>query len=490
MKKRIFLLIIFIGVFLLLPSIVFADIDTLWTDIFASPNFACGFSVLEAENGDYIFCGAYQEEDLDNLMVGRVNSFGDTIWVRIYDFPFQGLEQGRDIIDIGNDDYIIVGYHIVNLKWDIMLVKVDGGGEIVWKRFYDFGADESAYGVCQTRDGGYLIVGRTSSFDAIGFDIFLVKTDSIGEVQGTYLYKSDGMYEAAYGVDTTADGGYIVACESDSASLLRFDADGNLLWKYGSGGMAYYAVKTRENGEYVAVGAIEREGYYGVYYNLKVSLVNDNGYAYNSRDYGPVDYWTFGYGLDITGDGGYIIAGNTGDGLLNERVYILKTDGDLNELWSRVYGTDADWKYSAARSIKETFDGDYIAVGYRDEGLWLLKLGEVQDVVPDDSTNIPNNYITLTSYPNPFNSETTIKFKIPSGSDNGIVDGDNISKPQRVKLSIYDLFGRKIAQLIDNNLTPGEHSITWNAKNLPSGIYFYRLSSNNKSITKKMVLLK
>ena len=208
MKRKVTLLIL--GMLFLLPSILYGDIDTLWTKYFDSDmGTDKGYSVLEAENGDYIFCGVY---GLTDLIVGRVDSAGDSIWTNIYSYPMEGSVQGRDIIDIGDGNYVIAGFHIVNLKWDMMLAKINGEGNAIWTRFYDFGADESAYGVCQTRDGGYLIAGRTSSFDAIAFDVFLVKTDSIGEVQGTYLYKSDGGWDAAYGVDTTADGGYIVAC--------------------------------------------------------------------------------------------------------------------------------------------------------------------------------------------------------------------------------------------------------------------------------------
>ena len=477
MKRKVTILILVMV--LLLPSVLFADIDTLWTKAYDVDN-GVGYSLVEVADGGYLIIGYH--DYISGPYVIRTDTNGDTIWTRDYDF--WGEVIGTEIIDIGDNNYVISSYKIESLNADMALMQINGIGDTIWTSYYDFGGDDVAHSVCKTRDGGYLIAGETSSFDAIGFDVFLVKTDSVGEVQGTYLYKSDGTYDAAYGVDTTADGGYIVACESDSASLLRFDSQGNLLWRLGGNGSSFYAVKTLVNGDYIAAGTSNNL--------MKVSLVNDNGYAYNSRYYGLSGdyYYTTGYGLDITSDGGYILAGVVSGYIFNDRVYIVKIDSYLNSLWSRVYGTDADWKYSAARSIKETSDGDYIAVGYRDEGLWLLKLGEVQNIIPDDSTNIPNNYITLTSYPNPFNSETTIKFKIPSGSDNGIVDGDNISKPQRVKLSIYDLFGRKIAQLIDNNLTPGEHSITWNAKNLPSGIYFYRLSSNNKSITKKMVLLK
>lgn len=79
-------------------------------------------------------------------------------------------------------------------------------------------------------------------------------------------------------------------------------------------------------------------------------------------------------------------------------------------------------------------------------------------------------------YPNPFNSVSTIKFAL--------------DKPQDVKLSVYDLLGRRIAVLIDDYREAGVHEITFDASSLSSGVYFYRLRAGDAVATKRMVLLK
>jgi hypothetical protein len=58
------------------------------------------------------------------------------------------------------------------------------------------------------------------------------------------------------------------------------------------------------------------------------------------------------------------------------------------------------------------------------------------------------------------------------------------------KLDVYNTLGQKVASLVNETLNAGEHSVTFNANNLPSGIYFYTLISGNYSLTKKLVLLK
>lgn len=80
------------------------------------------------------------------------------------------------------------------------------------------------------------------------------------------------------------------------------------------------------------------------------------------------------------------------------------------------------------------------------------------------------------NYPNPFNPSTTIKFSLPTS--------------QLVKLTIYDVLGQKIATIIDGIYEQGIHEAQFEAKNLNSGIYFYRLQTETMDITRKMILNK
>jgi len=92
-----------------------------------------------------------------------------------------------------------------------------------------------------------------------------------------------------------------------------------------------------------------------------------------------------------------------------------------------------------------------------------------------DSEMIPNN-VNLTNYPNPFNPTTTIDFSLPSNS--------------KVELSVYNANGEQIKQLVNTELSSGAHSVTFDASNLNSGIYFYKLNTPENSTTKKMILVK
>jgi len=92
------------------------------------------------------------------------------------------------------------------------------------------------------------------------------------------------------------------------------------------------------------------------------------------------------------------------------------------------------------------------------------------------SNEIPVKNSIAQNYPNPFNPATYIKL-------------DLIEK-SFVKIIIYDIRGNEIAIIANQKLSAGRYSVEWNASNFPSGVYFYRVSSDNFSETKKMILLK
>ncbi|MCG6914598.1 T9SS type A sorting domain-containing protein, partial [bacterium BMS3Abin03] len=94
----------------------------------------------------------------------------------------------------------------------------------------------------------------------------------------------------------------------------------------------------------------------------------------------------------------------------------------------------------------------------------------------NETSSLPTVYSLSQNYPNPFNPTTTIKFGIPKAGD--------------VSLAVYDILGRKVAELINGNLTAGYHTVNFNATNLASGVYFYRIEAGDFVSVKKLMLLK
>lgn len=96
--------------------------------------------------------------------------------------------------------------------------------------------------------------------------------------------------------------------------------------------------------------------------------------------------------------------------------------------------------------------------------------------VAEQVSNLAQDFRLEQNYPNPFNPSTTIRFSVPATN--------------MVSLRVYDILGREVATLLEGQYTAGTYSYQWNARNLASGIYFYRLEAGNFSQTKKLMLLK
>ncbi len=106
----------------------------------------------------------------------------------------------------------------------------------------------------------------------------------------------------------------------------------------------------------------------------------------------------------------------------------------------------------------------------------LIKIRRIPVGINQISSLIPGEFELYNNYPNPFNPGTTIKF--------------DIAKSQFVKLAVYNMLGEQVSSLVNQNLTPGSYSVTFDASSLSSGMYFYRIESPGYSETKRMVLVK
>ena len=97
------------------------------------------------------------------------------------------------------------------------------------------------------------------------------------------------------------------------------------------------------------------------------------------------------------------------------------------------------------------------------------------------SNLIPEKFNVYQNYPNPFNPSTKIKFDIPSG-----LNGSN----SKVRLSVYNSLGKEIAELVNENLGAGSYETEFDASDFSSGVYFYKIETDNFSLTKSMFLIK
>ncbi len=124
------------------------------------------------------------------------------------------------------------------------------------------------------------------------------------------------------------------------------------------------------------------------------------------------------------------------------------------------------------------FNGKILAA--TSSGLYERNISELTGV-NQISAEIPQAYKLEQNYPNPFNPVTKIKFEVPQNVK---------SETSKIRIVVYDILGEPIAELVNSQLQPGSYEAVFDAANLPSGIYFYRLEAENYSDTKRMTLVK
>jgi hypothetical protein len=178
--------------------------------------------------------------------------------------------------------------------------------------------------------------------------------------------------------------------------------------------------------------------------------------------YGP-EYFSDVRDMFISGDTFYAADGENG-----LKVFTFENDP--------ASGLDYAGDYQTGNEVNQiaTIGDNFFISDYY--SLHHLRWGAPTGTEPDDQNRMPGEIALLQNYPNPFNALTTIEFTLARASE--------------VKLEIFDILGRKVAMLAEGRLGAGKHRVRWDAGEVPSGVYFYRLSAGDRGAARMCILLK
>ncbi|MCK5559067.1 MAG: hypothetical protein KAJ51_00675, partial [Thermoplasmata archaeon] len=299
--------------------------EPLWWRTYGWASMEYGDDTEQTADGGFIIVGStdYCGAGSSDVWLIKTNSTGFEEWNKTY--GGQDIDFGLAAHQTQDGGYVIVGmtqsYGAGNQ--DIWLIKADSSGNEQWNRTYGGAGDETGFGLLETADEGYVIVGETSSYGYGGFDVWLLKTDGLGVELWNRTFGGSHT-EIGSAIQHTNDGGYIIVGETES---------------YGAGGRDFWLIKT-----------------------------NSSGAEQWNRTYGGGDYDN-GKAVQQTSDGGYIIIGNTlsfgpqGDvvmGLPTENIWAIKTDKTGTMQWNKTYGNVYN---DYGEAVLQTPDGGYIIAG-------------------------------------------------------------------------------------------------------------------------------
>jgi Secretion system C-terminal sorting domain len=342
-------------------------------------------------------------------------------------------------------------------------VKLSNLGNILWQKSFGGTDRDHVTSIIQTTDSGYIFAGDSRSNDgdvsghhgtSVTKDCWVVKLNNAGLIDWETSLGGTGN-DFATSIQQTSDSGYIVAGSSESI-------DGDVTGNHGS--FDKWIVKLNSQGFISWEKSLGGTG-------------NDNATS-----------------IEQTTDGGYVIAGyttsNDGDVTGNQGGqdnWIVKLNNAGIIEWQKTLGgTGDDW----ANSIQQTIDDGFVVAGttasvngdvtghhgtVTNNDYWVVKLSPVILGVEEIKSSISKIHVI----PNPFSQTTKISFSL--------FQSENIS------VSIYDIAGRLILNLLDRNLDVGVHQIEWNINEngvANEGVYYLNVSGESFTTSCKLVVVR
>ncbi len=456
-----------------------------WSRYFGGSSDEEGYSVLQLRDGGYIAAGAtssFGAGSRDGWLI-KVTAAGNEVWRKtlggLSSDGLRSVQQTSDGGFIATGWTFSLGPQAVGNAW---LVKTDSAGNQEWSKAYGGTDVDRGYWVQQTRDGGYIFTGYTASYGAGNDDVLLIKTDN----QGNQLWmKTFGGSGRDYGnsIQLDADGGYIIAgytlsygAGGDDIWLIKTDSSGNMIWNKTYGGTASdvgYSVDITGGGGYVITGHTLSRGA-GVH---DVWLIK-------TGDAVPVELTSLS-GTYVNGN--VLLRWTTATETNNYGFEIQRQDEHKFTTigFAAGKGTTADktdYSYTDHSSTGT-------ANKYRLKQIDLTGGVNYSDII-EVKTEPANNTLSLDVYPNPFSSAATINYQIPRSAAANDLCSVRLIIFDFLGRKIATLVNETKSPGAYSIDFPAIIIANDRGQSLQTGIYILQLQAAGQNVVKKILLIK
>ena len=488
------------AVVLLLSAISNGQVNIAWVQDTEGISIA-----VDANNNVYTVY--YEYNPAGDIYLTKRDTDGNFLWQATFDQTDNSKWEKATWVATDNQGNVIISGTLMSgysnpVEAASIIMKFDSNGSLLWRNVYESSFDGSYIKKCLVDNNNNIYVLGMGS-GTPGYVTKIKKFGPDGSTIWTY-YDANGI-GAPINFKFTPDDAIVITGRSIFGSVngyAKIDLNGNHIWSYPGVNSLTIGDCEGDNfgntylvhGEYVLNGGTELK---------KVSPVG-------SLIWSNV-YKLAGFRVEVGSDNNPVVCGFPNPNSFGSS--FIKVDPSGNLIWSN---SDADSTFALMLHAKLIMDGNdniYLAAGTLTEmavckvsndgsSAWTATMsgsyandivlgidnnvyvvggntakinhGGVTSLIDDKVT--PDGFILEQNYPNPFNPTTTISFSIPSSSF--------------ISLKVYDILGKEVATLVNEEKQAGNYEVNFDAASLSSGTYFYRLQAGNIIATKKLLLVK
>lgn len=531
--KTLFTLLVLITSFKILP----AQVSQEWVSVYNYPG-STGENPrgMVVDNSGYIYITATSGGFYVTI---KYNSLGDSLWVKRYNGPGNLSDQATSIaVDESGNVYVTGTSAGIGTNYDYATIKYNSLGIEQWIQRYNGPGNGYDYpsSIAVDELGNVYVTGSSEGISTFS-DYATIKYNSAGIVHWVQRYNGpDSLSDFAESIALDGLGNVFVTGSSSVIGntkdylTIKYNTSGDEQWEQRYNGPSSNsndqarAIVVDDLGNSYVTGS---ESNFSRTYYLTLKYSSDGIPQWLGRYNGPFNSQSSPSSLKVDGFGNVYVTGSS------ESFYAtIKYNSDGDSLWVKRYtkpGSSGGGASSIAidgfsnvyvtGSIYETGTrSNYVSIKYNSFGdtIWVKKYNgvtnetdEAKSILVDHfgnvyvtgssdgigsnsniatikysqstginqiSSSIPELFRLFQNYPNPFNPSTKINFEI--------------SKSSYTNLIVYDILGKAVLKLVDQQLQPGTYEVDFNGSGLNSGIYFYRLETGSFSESRRMLLLK